>query len=106
MIQKPLKRAGTEGYVGYYRDPYYRDPYCAEGAHYYMVWQICVRPAGRARLSRFSVTLPRMVHAQRWVESETQGIDLTRRAESIGEGIRSRGHLEVVHPDITPSVTA
>ena len=62
-------------------------------AHYY-VFGKCVygRPAGPARPNafweRFLGNALRMMGVGCELESETRGIDVTRRAESIGEGIR------------------
>ena len=42
-------------------------------------------------LSRFYVTLPRMTGVQVGLVNQTMGIDVTRRAESIGDGPSSWG---------------
>ena len=54
--------------------------------------EMCVRPARPARRNafweRFLGNGLRMVDVGCELETETRGIDVTRRAESIGEGIR------------------
>ena len=48
------------------------------------------------------VTLYRLGGVGVWWWGETAGIDVTRRAESIGEGISSRGDAYMPQPEITP----
>ena len=63
------------------------------------------RPARPAR-PRYSVTLHVTLHwlgyLHRSWRAETTGIDVSQRAESIGEGIRPRGHRHMARPETTP----
>ena len=67
-------------------------------AHYYMSREIGVRP-GRPYAP---VTLQRMTSVAWESGSETRGIDVTSRAESIFDIISSWGGLYVPQPDFTP----
>ena len=48
------------------------------------------------------VTLHRLGGQPEELGSENVGIDVTKWAESIGEGIRARGHRWIAQPEITP----
>ena len=47
------------------------------------------------------VTLHRLGGQPEELGSENVGIDVTKWAESIGEGIRARGHRWIAQPEIT-----
>ena len=49
------------------------------------------------------VTLHRLGGQPAELGSENVGIDVTKWAESIGEGIRARGHSWIAQPEITDS---
>ena len=49
-----------------------------------------------------SVTLQWLGYLHRSWRAETTGIDVSQRAESIGEGIRPRGHRHMAQPETTP----
>ena len=62
-------------------------------------------PAGPARPCHsvtLHVTLHWLGYLHRSWRAETTGIDVSQRAESIGEGIRPRGHRYMAQPETTP----
>ena len=60
------------------------------------------RPARPCHSVTLHVTLHWLGYLHRSWRAETTGIDVSQRAESIGEGIRPRGHRYMAQPETTP----
>ena len=67
---------------------YYSVVIATEGCLLLCIREMCVRPAGGTLFGNAPWNALRMVGVGCELETETRGIDVTRRAESIGEGIR------------------